>query len=287
MGGLSSDLLDAAGRQSRLAFAAGELRPIDTRLHRIETGELPADVRVFIGPVGASESLPGRESKKDNPFSPYDERVKVSEVSPTHVCLLNKFPVFSNHVLVVTRAFEPQASLLTREDFEALWMCLERMGGVAFYNAGNVAGASQPHKHLQIVPPGEPESALRGPLFPLVSRFDHEARLGEVRKVTFFSFVHALTGVARSGTSGGHLFEIYEALREATDLQEDTDPYSFLLTRDWMLLVPRSRERYEEIGINSLAFAGSLFLRRTEHLEIVRRVGLQRMLGSVAKQEIR
>ena len=102
--------------------------------------------------------------------------------------------------------------------------------------------------------------------------------------MTFFSFVHALTRVARSGTREVDLFEIYEALREATDLQQDTDPYSFLLTRDWMLLVPRTREHFEEIEINSLGFAGSLFLRQTAHLEIVRRAGLQRMLEGVTRR---
>ena len=114
MGGLPSDLLDAADRQSRVALEAGGLRPIETRLHRVEMGELPADVRVLVRPATASDPLLDRAPRDENPFLPYDERAEVAEISSTHVCLLNRFPVFANHLLVVTRAFEPQASLLTR-----------------------------------------------------------------------------------------------------------------------------------------------------------------------------
>lgn len=276
MGGLPRDLVGAATKQSRVALSAGELMPIETCLHRVETGELEADVRVLVKAAASSEAFLGRATRS-NPFLLRDGKVTVAEISPTHVCLLNKFPIFSNHLLVVTRAFEPQESLLTREDFEALWMCLERTGGLAFYNAGLAAGASQPHKHLQIVPP---PGATDGTLFPLVPRFDAAVEVGEIRTVGFFSFSHALGGVDGGGEEEG-LLELYLALREALDLREEAEPYSLLLTASSMLLVPRSRERYEEIGINSLGFAGSLFLRRMENLDVVRRVGLQRILEAV------
>jgi ATP adenylyltransferase len=41
-------------------------------------------------------------------------------------------------------------------------------------------------------------------------------------------------------------------------------PYCFLVTREWMLLVPRSREFFEDISLNALAFAGSFFVRNQE-----------------------
>jgi ATP adenylyltransferase/5',5'''-P-1,P-4-tetraphosphate phosphorylase II len=60
-------------------------------------------------PSLAKKTLPNSDpgssskSKKTNPFLPYDAELFVCELSPTHVLLLNKFPVVENHVLVVTK----------------------------------------------------------------------------------------------------------------------------------------------------------------------------------------
>jgi len=92
------------------------------------------------------------ERSAHNPFLPYDPDLFVADLSPTHLCLLNRFPVVEPHLLVVTRAFEEQEDPLGREDFEALALCLREIDGLGFYNAGATAGASQRHKHLQLVP---------------------------------------------------------------------------------------------------------------------------------------
>jgi len=59
-------------------------------------------------------------------------------------------------------------------------------------------------------------------------------------------------------------------------------PYNLLLTRRWMLLVPRSREHCESISVNALGFAGSLFVRNEEQRETVRRIGPMSLLRAVA-----
>ena len=102
-----------------------------------------------------------------NPFLPYDPDLFVTEVSPTHVALLNKFNVVDHHLLIVTRSFEPQETLLTSEDCAALLICLAEIDGLSFYNAGPAAGASQRHKHLQLIPlPASIEPRL--PIEPLL-----------------------------------------------------------------------------------------------------------------------
>ena len=87
-----------------------------------------------------------------DPFLPYEPDMFVADISPTHVCLLNKFNVIDHHLLVVTRAFEEQDAAINAADFAALWACMTEVDGLAFYNAGKRAGASQRHKHLQIAP---------------------------------------------------------------------------------------------------------------------------------------
>jgi ATP adenylyltransferase/5',5'''-P-1,P-4-tetraphosphate phosphorylase II len=107
-----------------------------------------------------------------NPFLPYDERLFVSNLSPTHCLLLNKFDVAPLHALVVTRQFQPQTDPLRAADLEATFLALAAFrsaaasaaagdgggaGGdgsaaLAFYNCGEHSGRSQPHKHVQVVP---------------------------------------------------------------------------------------------------------------------------------------
>ena len=90
-----------------------------------------------------------------NPFLPYDQRLWVAHLPPSHELLLNKFPVSMNHALVVTRDFAEQEEVLTVEDLKASWAVLDSMpgaGGMAFFNRGRASGASQRHKHLQVVP---------------------------------------------------------------------------------------------------------------------------------------
>ena len=55
-----------------------------------------------------------------NPFLPYDLDLFVADISDTHVCLLNKFNVLDYHILMVTRSFQEQESLLTLNDFEVV-----------------------------------------------------------------------------------------------------------------------------------------------------------------------
>jgi ATP adenylyltransferase len=60
-------------------------------------------------------------------------------------------------------------------------------------------------------------------------------------------------------------------------------PYNLLLTRDWMLLVPRSQECAGPVSINALGFAGSLFVKDETQMGFVREHGPMRMLRETAR----
>ena len=70
-------------------------------------------------------------------------------------------------------------------------------------------------------------------------------------------------------------------------LRRQAGPYNLLVTRSWMMLVPRERERERErwrgTSINALGFAGSLLARDEAELEWIRTVGPMRMLREVGK----
>ena len=59
--------------------------------------------------------------------------------------------------------------------------------------------------------------------------------------------------------------------------------YNLLMRRDWMLMVPRSQERFETISINALGFAGSLFVRDEKELNRVEEIGPMHILNQVSK----
>ena len=102
--------------------------------------------------------------------------------------------------------------------------------------------------------------------------------------VASFDFRHAVADVldlTSGGGAGGTLLALYFDLRRRVGLQKERDAYNLLLTREWMFLAPRSEESYEGVEINSLGFAGSLLLRRPEQVELVRRVGLPKLLAAV------
>ncbi len=223
----------------------------------------------------AQERL-ARAARQDvNPFLPHDPDLWVADLSPTHLCLLNKYNVLAHHLLLVTRAFAHQEELLDLEDFEALWRCLAELGGLAFYNAGEIAGASQPHKHLQWVPlPMAPQ----GPAFPLEPLLAGAPSDGSVGTAPELPFVHAVASTVghaelEVAEAARRTLRQYRAMLTAVGLwpaqgsgKQRTEPYNLLVTQKWMWLVPRAREHFEGISLNALGFAGALLVRSEAQL---------------------
>lgn len=273
-------------RTSADALQRGALCPIPSRIEIVEQDGVAFVVRVV--PRGAFEALKreyasqrdGIEGSPRNPFLPPDAALLVGDVSPTHFCVLNKFNVVNHHLLVVTRAFEDQEEPLTLPDFEALWTCMAEYDALAFYNAGATAGASQPHKHLQIVPvplgPG-------GPALPIEPRIEEVGPILGIRSVPGLPFPHRIAECGADWTSApvraaGTSLELYRAMLNQLRLcgggaAERPAPYNLLVSRRWMLLVPRARECVGTISINALGFAGALLARNDAELELLRRRG--------------
>lgn len=89
---------------------------------------------------------------KDDPFlPPFEKGLFISEIGE-HRLLYNKFPCVKNHVLVVSKAFEDQHSLLEAKDFASGFLTIKALNGIAIYNSGPESGASQPHRHIQVLP---------------------------------------------------------------------------------------------------------------------------------------
>ncbi len=283
--------------RSAAALAAGALRPIETATHFIEEGGVRFLVRVVSNLARKAASAgPDRSSPvlRRNPFLPYEEAMFVADLSPTHVALLNKFNVIERHLLIVTRKFVHQETLLDQDDFHALGCCRAEFPSLGFYNGGAAAGASQRHKHLQLVPlPLAPDGAAI-PLEPLLMRAAAGGR-GGVEQLATLPFAHAFAPLdpgrdLRGESSAREELALYRACLARLGIEpvaaggpaRQSAPYNLLLTRDWMLVVPRVRECCDGISINALGFAGSLFLRDVAQLRRVRALGPMTLLRAVS-----
>jgi ATP adenylyltransferase len=228
-------------------------------------------------------------SKHENPFLPYDQRLYVADITDSHVCILNKFNVVDHHVLLITREFEDQETLLNKDDFITLWAALNEINGLAFYNGGKEAGASQKHKHLQIAPFPFSSKVAGLPVSPWL----HQASSKEsIACNPVLPFVHSVCclqfGAHQTVQEKAEVtFRLYcEMMRlhgcDPAKHQAQTFPYNLLITRNWMLLVPRSQDAYQNISVNSLGFAGSLLVKNEKQLKLIQSVGLLHILKEVA-----
>lgn len=277
------------------ALKAGALVPISTETRYIRDSGVDFCVRIVSNlqrKLNFSAADPDTWKDRPDPFLPYEEDLFVGDISDTHVCLLNKFNVIDHHVLMVTRAFEDQETLLTRQDFAAACICLAEFDGLVFYNGGRVAGASQPHKHLQMIPL---PIADKGPKVPMEALFPSAPPEDHPTRVPGLPFLHAFAGV-RAGLMADPLgaapvaFTMYRKMLETVGLNvssmpersRQSGPYNLLFTREWMLLVPRSREFFGSMSVNALGFAGALLVSDEEQMRRVEAHGGMSVLRHTA-----
>ena len=275
------------------ALHCGALWPLPTDYEFLEQQGTHFLVRILANLVRKDEAKQkqGQQTTagtQPNPFLPYEEDLFVTDVSDTHICLLNKFNVIEHHLLIVTRTFAEQESALNMADFEALWACMREFESLAFYNAGPVAGASQRHKHLQMIPL---PLAVHGPRIP-VEPVLAAAAYGDASSTAALPFLHRLSRLdlhptQSSATAARILLEHYQTMLHTMELNSisataNPGAYNLLVTRQWMLLVPRIQECFQGISMNALGFAGALLVRNRQQLQILKTHGPLTALASVA-----
>jgi ATP adenylyltransferase len=286
-------LWNAIQQTSATALHSGALQPIPTQFETVPDAGIQFLVRIVDNLARKQRQRPPKRTagaSGSDPFLPYDQDMFVADASQMHVCLLNKFNVIDHHLLIVTRQFEDQQQRLRLQDFTALWRCMAEFPALAFYNAGSVAGASQPHKHLQMVPLTPTTPPI--PIEPLIEALPASQQIGDTPALPFLHAVAQLpTGITDSPDRAARLTrQLYDQLLQHVGLtstsperEHVTAAYNLLITRRWMMLVPRSREAFHGISINALGFAGALLVKDRQQYEILRRHGPLSALQHVAQ----
>ncbi len=270
--------------RTQSALASGALQSLPTEQTIIEDEGIPFFTRIL---QNLQRKETARKKQKTNPFLPYEEALFVADISETHLCLLNKFNVVDHHLLMITKEFEAQEDWLNERDFEAMWACLAGVDGLAFYNGGEKAGASQPHKHLQLIPF---ESNLDSRSLPIEGAIAQISWHNEIETIPGFEFPHAIAkldpNLHKNLPQAAQItLELYQKLlqhlgREITGKQH-TQPYNLLATRQWLFIVPRSQAEFTGIPVNSLGFAGALLVRNQEQLAYLKAFGPLNLLKAV------
>ncbi|UZO29064.1 uncharacterized protein OCT59_022558 [Rhizophagus irregularis] len=218
---------------------------------------------------------------KADPFAPYNQELFVQEFE-NHVILLNKFCVVPNHVLVVTKEYEEQSNLLNQEDLATMWYCMmqtKSQSTIAFYNCGSLSGSSQPHKHMQVIP--LPSNVRFSPPINAII-YKYQNKVPDPQQLSGHHGHNYKETVSQYLTE--NYLSLVNTMAEGFRASSLTDPfsYNFLMTHTWMMIVPRRGEKYGQISVNSLGFAGMLLVKSEEELEFVKNVGLLRVLEGVA-----
>lgn len=235
---------------SEQARQQGALIPLDTRILAIP-GLDPFVVRQLLSSTPRHLRQGG---PRPNPFLPWDRPLQVELLEPAHVLLLNKYPVQEAHLLVITRDWRPQGGWIEAGDWRAVAGVSQDTGGLWFFNSGSRSGASQPHRHLQLLPRRQGE-----PTCPLAPRFLAQLEGSEAP----WDWAYCLS--RRSDPHGGSdLADLYHAHAGALGLgdpssdSEPQHPYNLLFDDQWFLTVRRVREHGAGFSVNALGFAGFL-----------------------------
>ncbi|CBX94761.1 hypothetical protein IAQ61_009422 [Plenodomus lingam] len=165
--GLSEGLPSLVEAKFLAAKASASLlfSPTEVAIIRTSTG-IPFQLRYC--PTLAKKPVPkhaeSTPSQKIDPFDNPPAALHVADIpvtNPSHLLVLNKFPIIAEHFILATKSNKKQTHLLEQDDLEATYACLEAWRDesaskqkrlFAFFNSGEHSGASQPHRHVQFLP---------------------------------------------------------------------------------------------------------------------------------------
>lgn len=226
-----------------------------------------------------------------------------------HFVVLNKFAIVPEHFILATKEFKPQTHVLDADDLHATLACIRAYeedaaasvapsgssgdGALfAFFNCGEHSGASQPHRHIQLLPvaamrEGLPADSAWG---VLASRLDDDGTTAPFR--TFAETIGLDT--SREDLHAAYLRLYGQAVRaaatgdesvsvvEAAGTGEAAVSYNMAMTRDRLVLCPRladgasvkdpdTGEAVGQVSLNGTMLAGTALVKTEAEWDALRR----------------
>ncbi|CDO72749.1 hypothetical protein BN946_scf184994.g1 [Trametes cinnabarina] len=292
-----------------------------------------------------------QEKKRHDPFAPpYVPNLYLGEVRDEaegneYVILFNKYSIVPNHILMVTKEFQSQSSPLMPPDLVQAYLFLvaaKKAGRnfFAFYNCkpsrvlfvratwrvdaiwqgGDLSGASQPHKHLQLIPiedDGPPiEKVARAAKIEhdgtsIIPSPTHQRILTVHQRPPLHAILPALRQPHTptpllallprpppslsppSRTPSSPLLDLaISTVRHDPTYPQGSPSYNVILTLEHIHVVPRRRETHtlartgEALSVNALGFAGMLLVKSEAELGAVKEEGVGAILRGVGLESV-
>ncbi|KAF7563980.1 hypothetical protein G7046_g102 [Stylonectria norvegica] len=291
-----SNLPDLVKSAFTKACSEGEVHYYPSQVTILSANNIPFQVRFSPALANKPKGPPHDPAKPPKVFDPFANppaTLRITDLGSQHYLVLNKFAIVPEHFILATTSFKPQTHVLEKLDLEATQACIEAYeaartteaeegardgmngggdGLFAFFNCGEHSGASQPHRHIQLLPISRMKEGL-----------DHDTSWSILaqhltsQSAPFVTFAEKI----KVGMSGEELHSVYlrlyrQACRavaaHAGDPSSDGDApaegdtkisYNMAMTRDTLVVCPRLAEgasilNEEGTVVGSLALNGTV-----------------------------
>ena len=213
---------------------------------------------------------------KNNPFKPWDKILEIDSIGNYHQLILNKYPVQIGHILLITNEWKEQNGWMDIKDWEAIKKVNNDTTGLWFFNSGPLAGASQPHRHIQLL--RRNPSELSCPREKWILNFNNVNYKNEKfsKNIIIKKFSKSL--------SEENIYQIYKDLSNRLGLgdpkidKKPKYPYNLIFTDSWMVLIKRKIDNLHGISINALGFAGYILVTGKSNINYLKKHGPEKLL---------
>lgn len=263
--------------------------------------------------MSRADRAKGKDRPKPDPFENPPTDLVVAEITsdmPSHILVLNKYPIIQNHFILATKQSKPQTGILEEDDLGIAHACLKAWEGrpdsqvepgrlFAFFNSGEHSGASQMHRHLQFIPVEAMDTPSQGGWTLLIDQMTEKASAsGTTWRNPRLPFVHYATqlepGISASSLRAKYIILLQTAVnavhsQAATelissanwDIEENghtTISYNLAMTADTMAICPRRHEAAglplggadSSVSINGTILGGTLLVKSPEEWDQLR-----------------
>ncbi len=259
--------------QTRLSIDKNSLHPLETK---VITEELYDNNDFIIRRLDTSKFKKKIYGPRQNPFNPWEKILEIEKIGKNHQLILNKYPVQKGHILLITNTWKPQNGWLDINDWIAIQKVNNDTSGLWFFNSSPIAGASQPHRHIQLLrrSNGEVSCPREKWFIELELNNDYDTKLKKNIAVSKFNFLD----------NSSNIYNLYLDLTKKIGLGDPINdykpkyPYNILLTNSWMAVIRRKYDHIHGFSVNGLGFAGYLLVTEKSDKKYLRKNGPEKLL---------